>query len=102
MGECVTLHMAPYDDGVVVIDVDSCDWLLFATLLMNKVLPRVVMVEHWNGPDDQTASPLRVRTDIQANWRQLCDLAEGLMTPIGRTKVNTIFVRNDLTGMLQC
>lgn len=99
-GRCHSLHVTPYADGIVVIDVDSIDWYLFATLLANKDLPRLVMVEHWNGPDDQTPSPLRVRCDVQATWRQLVDLAAGLMTPVGRTLVNTIFVRDDLVGAI--
>lgn len=99
-GECRSLWPNPYADGVVIIDVDSNDWYLFANLLANKHLPRVVMVEHRDKNHHQEPIPLQMKPKIQATSEQLAALADGLMTPVGTTQVNSIFVRNDMLEKL--
>lgn len=102
-GKCRSLFgMESYADGVVVIDVDGSDYWLFASLLQCDRLPKIVMVEHRDrNHGDQACSLSITKQNIgeQANWEQLRTLADGLMSLVGITRVNSIFVRNDLVEL---
>jgi hypothetical protein len=102
------------DRNVYVIDVDSYDWVLFATLLMNNpMLPDLVVVEHMDmahplgahycvPPIANTGKPVdgsRIRAQASAAMLEL--LARGLYTPVCVTRVNTFFVRNELVDLLE-
>lgn len=104
-GKCLTLDMATYRDALVIIDVDGVDWWLFASLLNAYQKPGVIMVEHadLNGMQPAEIPGLAVADGSrQATYRQLQSIAEGLYTLIGYTRVNSIFVRDDLLEVAKC
>lgn len=99
--------------SVYVIDVDSYDWWLFASLLTNNPwLPELAVVEHFDKahplsvkpclpPVASTGKPMdATQIKAQASSDVLALLARGLYTLVCTTRVNSFFVRQDLAYML--
>lgn len=86
--------------GMVVIDVDSFDWMIFADFVGYGVRwPAVIMCEHRDF-HKQNPGPLpsykQCLAGEQATSQQLQQIAAGVMTLVGTTRCNSVFVRDDL------
>ena len=86
---------------LVVIDVDSFDWFIFADFVGYGVkCPAVIMCEHRDirrdDPPGCLPSLQKCLSGEQATMDQLRQLATGKMTLIGTTRCNSVFVRDDL------
>lgn len=101
----------PSKASLIVIDVDSIDEYIMTKVLKN-CSPEVLMVEHYDiaGPHMTGASdfhkqvpkwlcgmPLFNNFRIQARYERLDDIAgyNGYM-PVARTRVNSIYIREDV------
>lgn len=107
-----SLQNAPHR-RVYVIDVDSIDWYLFVSLMMNeKASPELIICEHLDlasphGGEMVIANPCKCGSDMgppghfrfQASSRALEFLAQPMYYLIAVTRVNSFFVRADLLDM---
>jgi hypothetical protein len=108
-GKVATLQSAPHR-RIYVIDVDSIDWYLLMTLLMNEEAhPDLIICEHLDlccpkGKEMVIANPKKCGTDMGApghfRLQASSSVLEFLMQPtyllVCVTRVNSFFVRADL------
>lgn len=88
---------APHEPDMVVIDIDSTDYLAFDSI--KKFSPRVIMVEHndtmplWLDFYEQKDQPIHTGSSLRAQCRLAHEKGYKL---IYSYKVNAIFVREDI------
>lgn len=108
-GEWVPLQGFTVSAWVVVIDVDSVDWLILVEVAKYK--PGLIICEHADKANENcrdiyipssalagTRHP--IRGVLQATEGALEQLVAGSYTRIGSTRCNSIFVRDDLVDLL--
>lgn len=94
---------------VMILDIDSYEWYILKDM---EHKPKVLMVEHMDiaypeQPEEVPAigecgKPMKIETYLkQATWKQTKALLESKgYTAVAKTRVNGLYVRNDLAPMV--